>query len=46
MRSSIQHVMADRERNGVIKNDLIDTLIQLKNEDKDKVSSDTEMGKL
>lgn len=38
--------MKERERSGEIKNDLIDILVQLKNEDKDKISTNEEIGKI
>lgn len=37
MRETINKVMEERERTGEIRNDLIDTLVTLKNEDKDKI---------
>lgn len=38
--------MAEREKTKVVKNDLIDSLILLKNEDKDKAASKLNIGKL
>lgn len=39
IRTSISDKMKEREQSGIIKHDLIDTLITLKNEDKDKMAS-------
>lgn len=41
MRDSIEFVMIERKQSGQIRHDLIDTLVQLQDEDKDKVYSST-----
>lgn len=46
LRESIGYVMDEREKNGKIRNDLIDTLVTLRNEDKHKPFSTSEVGKL
>lgn len=40
LRSTINYVMGEREKSGEIRNDLIDVLVKLKNEDKNKKVSD------
>lgn len=45
MRESINYAMDSREKSGEIRNDLIDTLVVLRNEDKGKLASETELGK-
>lgn len=37
LKSSINEKMEEREQSGIVRNDFIDTLITLKNEDKDKI---------
>lgn len=44
LRNSINHIMSEREQSGTVRNDLIDTLINLKNEDKSKHLSATNVG--
>lgn len=46
LRQSINDIMSVREKSGTIRNDLIDALVQLKKEDVDKKSTDTELGNL
>lgn len=44
LRDSIEYVMDEREKAGTIRNDLIDTLVSLRNEDKNKIFSTSEVG--
>lgn len=46
MRESINYAMDSREKSGEIRNDLIDTLLELRKEDKGKAASSTELGKI
>lgn len=46
LRQTISGVMKERERSGEIRDDLIDTLVTLKNEDKDKVPVNREFRKI
>jgi len=39
LRESINYVMTEREASGIVRHDLIDTLISLKNEDKEKIQN-------
>lgn len=40
LKSSINEKMQEREQSGIVRNDFIDVLITLKNEDKNKVGSE------
>jgi len=39
LRETINYVMSEREKSGIVRQDLIDTLITLKNEDNGKIRS-------
>lgn len=44
LRTSINEKINEREQSGIIRNDFIDTLVTLKNEDKNKIESDYNAG--
>lgn len=46
LRNTIGEIISEREKTGATRNDLIDTLIILKNEDKAKHSSVTDVGNM